>query len=595
MIKFCTMSRIKHFTIPSLLTYFYPHPSPPGDSSDQSNRICIRNLYDTGEPLLLDGAYLPFFSHTYQQKALQLKYENPLSPELVSDKEYLPLLNTRLYTLLLKSWFRRLPTNEAENSPCSLIRFTHDIPEQIPDDIMAAPPFRLPPLSALARYKQMVKKNIYELKLLHELTPDTPESLSFFVHFPHWHGLMNASLEKMLEAKIWQEKQRIFNEISQLFSVKVLSENGHYFLKITIPQQLTPSSIRLLYPRWMRTSPYPFLLDKHRQPISFHLRLFNNDLLEPTGKQRLCNRYEIISCQSLQDVVYFGFLPDTSKKSRVFSFPRQSRSPHFQTDELYWQADQSFPCLVGFHQKQSLLKIGPLTWQPCRELGDSTGKLRYLVNTRFRVLENRGNAFLKSWHLCQTMRFPIQKVHNQHLTPTSPVRSTFFHHWKWIKDGESGISLYTVSFENRLLNGFSGLFLGADNIQLYENHPFSQQEKSPSYFLTTGFSVPVDESRSLFCDFPFPVILQPAIYKKQKGFIFPLLQTAELIDWRWTGHPATLYQPKMYLPGNDRNKVYSYTFLIYISPQKKKHAWFQQYTWNLPDPWKWGKRSDVKG
>lgn len=580
---------MKIFNLFSLLSYFYgPGLSVPL-SEKQEQAAHITNLHGLREPFLLDSACISFLYPSLEKDGLILNYKDPSSPVLEYQNKNWRVINPCMPDALKKNVQKDNAGNfRAPDTSICFINSADNLKEEIPS-FPGKKHFSMPPREVLGRYKQYLKSGIFELFRLGQLINKEPDFYRFFFHFFHWHGLMTAPFEKILQGRISIEKQQILKEISQLFSVSIESDNACQYIKFIIPRQLSSLSLRFYYPRRLKTSPYPFLLDKNYKPISFHLRLINNILLEPAGKERLWNHYEIITSGRLRDTAYFGFSPQPSPKSLPVPYKRRKRETHIDTGELSWTVDQNFPSLTGYQNKQEVLHIGPLCWRSCKELHDQEQKLYFLSHTRLRVLQNKENRFLKSWKLCQTARIPVQKVHREHLKNTSPVRMSFYHSWKWHISQDTKSALYHFSFENRLLNGFLGLFLGGKDFHFPENS-VRWNNDSGTYLLTNGFSLSLDNNRSLFFEFPFPAVLQKTRYKKNSGWLFPLLQSAEIIDWRWTGHNKTLLQPRIFLPGNDGGKNFSYSFIVYIAAKRKEaHIW-DHYTWDLPEPWLWDKR-----
>ncbi len=578
---------MKKFTIPSLAEYFYLQGLPPDMLPVNNEAVIISNLYGHPEPFLLDKLCLLFLPAIWKKDALVLDYMDPENPTIQSAEETWKVTNPNRLAALKNTWFN---ASYKESIPARSSCFIEteltegDGPPLLSDQGS----YPIPSPQVLGRYKQPLKASVYELYRLGKFVQVSPDELRFFFHFPHWHGLMNSSLEKMLEAKVLLAKQHLRKKLSRIFQVHIENGENKPFLKITIPPGISPLCLQFDYPRWLKTTPYPFLLDKEGTPLPFHIRLINNDLLEPTGRDRLCNRYELYSSVPLKDIFYFGFTETSTKKSLPVSWKRQERVPHIDTGAVRWKVEQRLSSVIVEHQNQNILTLGPLSWSPCNGLHDQGQKHRFMTNTRFRVLERKENEFLTYLHLCQSIRVPLHKVHNQQLKTASPVRQTIHHQWQWYNVREKPGGLYTIFFDNCLANGFLGLFLNGELLRFFENS-LSWKEGERDYVMTTGFSIPIDNVKSLFMEFPFPVVLERARFGKQKGWLFPLLQSSELIDCRWTGHHKALFQPRIFLPKNDQGKRHSYTFLIYFGDKQNEEYQGYRYNWNLPDPWEWGR------
>ena len=417
------------------------------------------------------------------------------------------------------------------------------------------------PIKELCRYNIEYKQKAWQLyKISKRLNKE--KFILPFISFFYWNNLFVDGKKSIqsVENKIWNS----FNKNIEVKVKKIdIEKTSHNFLKISLPQKSNIYKIHIFFNRDLGCTSYPVLLNKNKKPITFHIRLINNNFLEYTKKSRLFNHFEIISSHKLDGTFYFGFV----KKEKS----------HYSKNEKLIKTEKSKVIKIErnsffiVNEDEILLKVGPYAYFRKKHLLD-VSKEYILKDTRLRILKIEKNSFYESIKLVQSIRIIPHKLVREHFQIQNYVRIGIENFIEYNK--EEKIGKMRLVFKNKANNYTLVLFLEG-KIEFGDKTYFFEKN-GKKYAIAEYIKIPKKE-KFLFFELLYPALIEYEKKNNKKILKVNLFSDSELFPLPFLGNENEVFE--RYKKLNVYNKKREIFFLFYIKEKREENI---LYEYSLP-------------
>lgn len=356
-----------------------------------------------------------------------------------------------------------------------------------------------------------------------------------FLEFSKWHGLENCQKQKLMTAQLHclipALRERISN-VSDIEEVQIEHEGYSLAgLKCTVPFMMSYYRVQLSFPKKLKNTSNPFLLDEEGKPLSFHLRLINNHLRD-MQQPRSFNHYEIISEKPLNDHFTFGFLPAGSNDpmSCNHALEKLDHLSDWNDPHLKLTTNRSGLQFASAPTGRPILQLGPWRTGSSTDLLELPLEYRIAKDGPIRIGKLKCNDLAGEFQMKQSLKIPNQQLCNQHIKRLMGVRAQINHRLQWCGSGDSRTYVYSIDYKNKTSNYMVSIFAASKGLCFPETAcPFEKAGKE--YVLTTGFYIDLEgHDENCYFHFPVPLILEKTIVDRQEGYFIPIFRDAQQLN-----------------------------------------------------------------